>query len=266
MKKQIFTLSLALYAAFGYSQQLATNTFPTSGKAGINTTAPVYSLDVISSISLAPNSNPSTLTFVGNRQLGFRPNPDINSGLLTQIYNHGQGVATRLQTLSNNINSGFIDFNAKSTTNTSAAAISFGTNGSELMRINANGKVRIGGDNTTTPDGYKLFVEQGILTEKVKVAISTTSDWADYVFAPDYKLMSLKEVEQFTIENKHLPNIPSAAEMVTNGLDVAQMDAKLLEKVEELTLYIIEQNKTNEVQAKEIEELKAMVKQLLAKQ
>ena len=70
--------------------------------------------------------------------------------------------------------------------------------------------------------------------------------------------MPLNEVEAFVKENKHLPNVPSATEMVENGLDVAQMDAKLLEKVEELTLYIIEQNK-------QIEELKAAVQILMEK-
>lgn len=64
--------------------------------------------------------------------------------------------------------------------------------------------------------------------------------------------MPLSEVEKFTKENKHLPNVPSARQMTENGLDVAQMDAKLLEKVEELTLYLIEQNK-------QIEQLKAEI-------
>ncbi len=69
------------------------------------------------------------------------------------------------------------------------------------------------------------------------------SDWADYVFAPDYKLMPLEDVEQFTKENKHLPNVPSADDMVKEGLDVTKTSAKLMEKIEELTLYVIEMNK-----------------------
>src|SRR5690606_910854 len=100
---------------------------------------------------------------------------------------------------------------------------------------------------------YRLFVEDGILTEKVKVAVKNTSDWADYVFADEYKLMPLEQVEKFVKENNHLPNVPSAVEVVESGIDVAKMDAKLLEKIEELTLYIIQQQK-------EINELKTLIK------
>ncbi|MHA3786722.1 hypothetical protein ACX0HA_00825 [Flavobacterium hauense] len=260
MKKQIFTLSFALCAAFGYSQ-IATNTFPTTGKAGVNTVTPAYSLDVISPVGLATTGNPYTLTFVGDRQLALRPNPSLDSGLLTQIYSYGT-ISTRLQSLVSNQKLGFIDFNARATTNTTVAAITIGSAGSELMRINQDGKVRIGAgaSDIKTPNGYKLFVEQGILTEKVKVSLATTTDWADYVFASDYKLMPLEDVEKFTKENKHLPNVPSAAEMVNNGLDVAKMDAKLMEKVEELTLYLIEQNKQIELLKAEINALKEQKK------
>jgi hypothetical protein len=91
--------------------------------------------------------------------------------------------------------------------------------------------------------GYRLLVKGGLLTEKVKVALATTGDWSDYVFEPNYKRMPLEEVEKFVKLNKHLPNVPSAEEMVKGGLDVAKSDAKLLEKIEELTLYVIELNK-----------------------
>ncbi len=119
--------------------------------------------------------------------------------------------------------------------------LTFGTNNTTRMTISNGGLVKIG--TTTTPAGYKLYVEQGILTEKIKVAIKTSGNWSDYVFADDYKLAPLSEVETYLKENKHLPGIPSANEVVSNGLDLAQMDAKLLEKVEELTLYIIKMEK-----------------------
>jgi len=91
--------------------------------------------------------------------------------------------------------------------------------------------------------GYRLLVKGGVMTEKIKVAVAGSADWADYVFEKNYKVMPLEEVEQFVQENKHLPNFPSASEMVENGLDVVQTNAKLLEKIEELTLYLIELNK-----------------------
>lgn len=94
-----------------------------------------------------------------------------------------------------------------------------------------------------TNNAYRLIVQDGIITEKVKVALKGTADWADYVFDPSYQLLPLEKVESFVKENKHLPNVPSAEEMAKNGLDVSQTSAKLMEKIEELTLYMIEMNK-----------------------
>lgn len=109
-------------------------------------------------------------------------------------------------------------------------------------QFTVNGKTLIGTPGVVpTPDGYKLFVEEGILAEKVKVALYTTADWADYVFAPDYRLRPLAEVKQFVSENNHLPGVPSAQELVDDaGYDIQKMDATLLEKIEELTLYTIQ--------------------------
>jgi len=70
-----------------------------------------------------------------------------------------------------------------------------------------------------------------------------TDVWADFVFKPDYKLMPLNELESFIKENNHLPNIPTEAQVKTDGINVAEMNAKLLQKIEELTLYVIEQQK-----------------------
>jgi len=117
----------------------------------------------------------------------------------------------------------------------------------ERMIIKANGKVRIGFNTVATPGNYKLYVETGILTEKVKVAGINSSDWADYVFDEDYHLNSTEEVEKFIKENKHLPNVPSANEVSENGVDMVEMDATLLRQIEELWLHVIELKKENEV-------------------
>lgn len=131
----------------------------------------------------------------------------------------------------------------------------------------STGKVLVGNPNLAgfqgMPGTYQLYVQGGILSEKVKVAVATSSDWSDYVFAKDYKLKSLKEVETFIQTNKHLPNIPSAQEVVKEGIDMAKMDAKLLEKIEELTLYMIEQDKKNTEQEKMIKELSSMNEKLI---
>ncbi|RIV27767.1 bZIP transcription factor [Fibrisoma montanum] len=111
-----------------------------------------------------------------------------------------------------------------------------------------------------TPAGYKLYVQEGILTEKVKVAIKDTDQWSDKVFSPTYNLTPLAEVEQYVKTNKHLPGIPSAEEVVHQGVDVGQMDAKLLEKIEELTLYIISQQKELAVLRQQVTNLTKTIK------
>lgn len=88
--------------------------------------------------------------------------------------------------------------------------------------------------------------------------------WADYVFKKDYKLRSLEEVEKHISEKGHLPNIPSAKEVEKDGINLGEMDAKLLEKIEELTLYSIEQNKQLKSQSEEIKELREQVQQLIS--
>ncbi|MCD6012059.1 MAG: hypothetical protein K0Q79_1921 [Flavipsychrobacter sp.] len=136
----------------------------------------------------------------------------------------------------------------------------------QLMHIWNDGKVTIGSGlfewsenmSNKTPGSYKLFVEEGILTEKLKVAmVGDAANWSDFVFNKDYNLMPLCEVEEYVKANKHLPEIPSANEVKENGIDVAVMDAKLLQKIEELTLYVIEQQKEIKKQQDEIRLIKA---------
>jgi hypothetical protein len=129
------------------------------------------------------------------------------------------------------------------------------TTNQEQMRIDTNGKVVMG--NVSTPVGYKLYVAEGILTEKVKVALASSFAWADYVFADNYNLKPLSEVETFIKANKHLPNIPSADELVKDGLDLGKMQSLQMEKIEELTLYMIEMKKEIESLKKENEVLKS---------
>ena len=118
------------------------------------------------------------------------------------------------------------------------------------------GRVRIG-DVQTQYDGYKLFVEQGILTEKVKVAVKDSKDWYDNVFETDYKLMSIQKLEKFIKDNKHLPDMPTTSEVMADGLDLGKMNGLLLKKVEELTLYMINMQKELDETKSEVKKLKA---------
>jgi len=104
------------------------------------------------------------------------------------------------------------------------------------------------GIGTTNPGTYKLAVNGKIRAKEVKVE----TGWADYVFKEDYDLPTLAEVERHIKEKGHLPNIPSANEVAKNGIQLGEMNKLLLEKIEELTLYTIQQQK-------EIEKLKTKI-------
>lgn len=103
-----------------------------------------------------------------------------------------------------------------------------------------NGAVSIG---TKDPKGYKLAVAGNMIAESVKVKLQ--GSWPDYVFSDDYKLPTLQETEKHIKEKGHLEGIPSAGEVKTNGIDLGEMNAKLLQKIEEITLYLIEIKKEN---------------------
>ncbi|SMD08266.1 hypothetical protein [Pedobacter africanus] len=125
----------------------------------------------------------------------------------------------------------------------------------ESVRISNNGDVGIG---TTNPKGYKLAVNGNIRAHEIKVE---TANWPDYVFAKDYPIPTLQETEKHIKDKGHLLGIPSAAEVKANGIDLGEMNAKLLQKIEELTLHLIEQGKANGTQNALIAELKEAIEQ-----
>ncbi len=105
-------------------------------------------------------------------------------------------------------------------------------------------------DGSAVAPGYNLLIKGKVLCEELKIKLKPTSAgtaWPDYVFASDYKLMSLDSLENYISQNSHLPDIPSAAEVEENGIMAGEMNGLLLKKVEELTLYMIEQNKQLEL-------------------
>ncbi len=105
--------------------------------------------------------------------------------------------------------------------------------------INTDGSGNMAfGTNTIDPN-FKLSVNGSIRAKEIKVE----TGWADYVFDKDYVLKPLKEVEDYINQNKHLPDVPSTAEVEKNGIKVGETEALLMKKVEELTLYLIEKDK-----------------------
>ncbi|WP_159581194.1 hypothetical protein [Marinoscillum sp. 108] len=121
--------------------------------------------------------------------------------------------------------------------------------------VENDGSVGIG---TTNLEGYRLAVNGSIRSKEVKVE----ANWSDFVFSDNYQLRTLEEVEQHINENGHLPEIPSEAEVTENGINLGEMNAKLLMKIEELTLYLIEQNNQNQAQQARIERLEEKISRL----
>lgn len=138
------------------------------------------------------------------------------------------------------------------------------TSYNDLLDINARsikmmGRVGINTDNNFTGDyEYTLAVKGGILTSEVYV--KEVDEWHDYVFAKDYTLMPLNELENYVKDQKHLPDVPSESEVVGNGYNLVDMDGVLLKKIEELTLYTIDLQRQLQAQQETINELKEALK------
>jgi hypothetical protein len=124
-----------------------------------------------------------------------------------------------------------------------------------LQSKSTSGSIVVGRQKITagTHADFKFAVDGKAV---FKHAVVTTDNWADYVFDEDYELAKLDDVKLYISENGHLPNVPSKNEVVTNGIDVAQMDAILLRKIEELTLYMIKLSEENEILKNEVNILK----------
>ncbi|MGN7812450.1 hypothetical protein [Flavobacterium sp. 22076] len=200
------------------------------------------------------NEIPTTLgdnKFVGNQNIFGALSVDVYqlTSLLSVGNNHGVKLSVGNSAWQNTsiIETGYT---AETGDFTDIKAASYGySNG--LIRILRNGNIGIG---ITNPKN-KLDVNGAIHSQEVKVDMD---GWSDFVFKKDYILPTLEEVEKHIIEKGHLENIPSEEEVLKNGINLGEINAKLLQKIEELTLYIIELKKENEIIKKDILKLKQL--------
>jgi hypothetical protein len=188
-----------------------------SGKFGIGTPTPTYKLDVYSSA----NDN-IIRAFTGGAGAWFYAHSNTSKYYGMRLYSSS---ATLNWTVGS---AGYDDFsisNGDGSTN-------------RYFNIKTDGTVLINTTTATYDSRYKLIVNGAIGTTEVYVKAS--SPWPDYVFGKGYKLLPLKELDHYIEQNKHLPNMPSAEDVKKTGsVNLGEMNGKLLEKVEELTLYII---------------------------
>ncbi|SEO96502.1 hypothetical protein SAMN05444671_3865 [Flavobacterium sp. CF108] len=207
------------------------------GNVGIGSISPVSKLSVIGSLTLnggltnslqRPSINAGTLTYGEIR--GFSNSTNLGDDGFLRI---SAGGGTNSNTKS------YIDLSGYSTIPDMNRNIVFGTFGLERMRVDINGNIGIG---TTNPLN-KLDVNGTIHSKEVKVDML---GWSDFVFKKEYQLPTLEEVEKHIAEKGHLENIPSEEEVLKDGINLGEMDSKLLQKIEELTLYMIEMKKENE--------------------
>ena len=159
-------------------------------------------------------------------------------------------------------NSGSEDVSLGSQGGEGNRTLTLAAGGRAQLKILSNGNIGIG---TLSPTS-KLDVNGTIRSKEVKIE---ATGWSDFVFGEKYQLPSLSEVENHIKEHKHLPDIPSEREVIENGISVGEMQAKLLQKIEELTLYVIEQDKKfnvlkqeNEVMKQENKEIKQEIEML----
>lgn len=276
MKTQLFSLAL-LMSSFSFAQS-----WNTTGNSGTNPSNNFIGTTDNQPLVFKANNNPSLRILpTGVLRVGLN-DPDTNSGTTLRVYNNENTVFEVANSL------GRFQIGKSSC----SGCYGGGIGDTVLRNLDVSHNIIIaqpnnGNDGSTyfgIRDDYngtwvKFFnnaiarFDGKIKAKEVEVKANV---WADYVFKKEYQLKSLEDVEKHIIEKGHLPNIPTAQEVLENGINVADMNSKLLEKIEELTLYSIEQNKKLQQQSEKIEklerqseevrELKKQVQQILSTQ
>ncbi|HKG08728.1 MAG TPA: hypothetical protein VKB19_19820 [Pedobacter sp.] len=236
MKGFFTTLLLLLTFSCAMAQ---TNTFPTTGNVGIATGS------VVPGAKLSFN-NLNDGTNGADGITWYSPNP-LKYGIFRTA---GTWVAPNYQQLKLSWESGIVmdpgTAYGKSYVDVQGAG----------LRI-TSGNLGVG---TADTKGYRLAVAGSMVAESVTVKLQGI--WPDFVFAKDYKLPSLHEIEKHIKEQGHLPGIPSAAEVQADGIELGEMNRRLLQKIEELTLHLISEQKLVQEVRQELDMQKAQILKL----
>lgn len=208
--KKLFLITLLSMSKFLYGQ---TNTFPASVNVGIGTLTPTKKLFIIGDAGI-------------NGNIAVQMSTDGSGFKLQSSYSENKPIVEAMQ----EANDGFLYVRS-----------ALGTNISKISGYPASPTYFLSnvGIGITNPS-EKLSVNGNIRAKEVKIEMA---NWPDYVFAKDYKLSSLQETEKHIKDKGNLPGIPSAEEVKVSGVELGEMNKKLLQKIEELTLHLIVQDK-----------------------
>lgn len=241
MKSKNFSSLVILFCCFFNFTAFSQNTFPSSGRVGIGTNNPVVEFDLRGRFRAESNS----AGYVGVINTTSNSWAELSLQNLSGV--DGAPVKAQFKVMRGRVQIGSRSVNP--------FYLGAGDNKNHIV-INPNGYVGIG---TSSPDS-KFSVNGKIHAKEVKVDMN---GWSDFVFESDYELATLEEVNSFIQKNGYLKDIPNAAEVEKNGVLIGEMNAKLLQKIEELTLYIIDQNEKIKKQQLEMQNQSSLNRAIL---
>jgi hypothetical protein len=222
----------------------------TTGNVGIGETNPSNKVRIVGNNSSTNHVLSVSSGYAGNSNIraveGFST-PATGYGFGGYFYGGARGVQAIAQGNSYSGTSIGVEASAYGTAGTRtglfARAIGGSTNWAGYFsegNVYVTNELRIGSGAMSGATGYKVAIDGKVIAEELRVQLSGA--WPDYVFSEDYALPPLSEVASFINEENHLPGIPSASEVESNGLHLGEMQRRMFEKIEELMLYIIQQD------------------------